>query len=71
MPHAKRSPDPPLICQRRFEAHRMQQELWAEAYQQLVPQRRQHRQAAGVVRRGRKPVNGSGETSTFPNGRCA
>jgi hypothetical protein len=29
--------DPPLRCSRHFENHRLEQQLWSEAYAQLVP----------------------------------
>jgi hypothetical protein len=70
MPKASRSPDPPLVCQRQFEPHRMQHQLWSKAYEQLVPQGR-HRPEETTVRRGKKLADASDEASGFPKGRCA
>jgi hypothetical protein len=71
MPEASRSPDPPLLCQRRFEPQRLQRELWLQASEQLVPQRRLRREGAAVVRPGGELVNVSGEVRGFPKRRYA
>ena len=40
MPKRPGSAVPPLIGQRRFEASRLERQLWSEAYEYLVPERR-------------------------------
>ena len=40
MPKRQGSAEPPLICQRRFEPSRVEQQFWSEAYEHLVPEGR-------------------------------
>ena len=40
MPKRLGSPELPMVCQRRFEPSHVEEQLWSEAYEQLVPQRR-------------------------------
>jgi hypothetical protein len=46
MPKNLWSAELPLVCQRRFEPSRVQEQLWSAAYEQLVPQ-------------GRRPLGGA------------
>jgi hypothetical protein len=71
MPRASTSPDPPLVCRRRFEPHRGQQPLWSAAYEQLVPQRRVGASATAPVRQRKEPVKRSGAIPGFLEGRSA
>jgi hypothetical protein len=63
--------DRPLVCQRQFEPSRVQQQLWSEAYEQVVPSCRVPAGAGAAARRQPKAANGSPVVSSFPEERCA
>lgn len=72
MPKRLRAGEPPLICQRRFERSRVEQQFWSEAYEQLVPEGRRSPVAgdSGVPCR-RKQVQGVPLSSDLMEGKCA
>jgi hypothetical protein len=73
MPKGLLSADQPLVCQRQFEPSRVQQQLWSEAYDRLLPQCRHPATGAATARRREKQVqvDGSPAVSCFLEERCA
>jgi hypothetical protein len=72
MPKRSSRADPPLICRRQFEFSRVQEQLWSEAYEQLVPGRALRPATPQAANRAReKHVNQSPEVSHRQGGLCA
>jgi hypothetical protein len=72
MPKRLRSMELPLVCQRRFEPSRVEQQLWSAAYEQLVPEGR--RPLAGADSAGHcrsKQAQGVPVVSNFMEEKCA
>jgi hypothetical protein len=73
MPRHLWSSKVPLVCQRRFEQSRVEQQLWSEAYEQLVPEGRRRPLAAAdsAVRGRKKRVQGLPVVSNSLGEKCA
>jgi hypothetical protein len=73
MPKRSSRSDPPLVCRRQFEFSRVQEQLWSDAYVQLVPERARRRtkspQTASQPRE--KHVNQAPGVSQYQGGLCA
>jgi hypothetical protein len=54
MPKRLGSAELPLVCQRRFEPSRVEQQLWSSAYEQLVPEGRRPLAGADSAARSRR-----------------
>jgi hypothetical protein len=71
MPKRLWSPELPLVCQRRFEPSRVEQQLWSEAYEQLVPEGRRSLASADSGRRCRKQAQEVPVVSHSQEEKCA
>ena len=65
------SADRSLVCQRRFEPSRVQQQLWSEVYERVVSQCRVPAVSSATARRKPEAAHGSPVVSCFPEERCA
>jgi hypothetical protein len=71
MPRCLWSSELPLVCQRQFEPSRVEQQLWSEAYGQLVPEGRRPLASADSVRRCRKQAQEVPMVSHSQEEKCA
>ncbi len=71
MPKRLGSADPPLIYQRGFEPNRVEQQLWSEAYECLVPERRRPLAPGDVTVPCGKPAPGLALIHDSQEGKCA
>ena len=71
MPKRLRSAERLVTCERRFEPSRVQQRLWAEAYEEVVPEgRRPQTKRDSPVACGGKEARRVSLTSDSREGKC-